>query len=221
MSAIKLIIFDWDGTLMDSTSQIIVCMQQAALDCQLPMPSAAAVKHIIGLGLPEAITELFPNENDEIRQAIRQAYAQHFVAGSGGQSQLYSGAHSLLTMLRSKGMLLAIATGKTRIGLDRVLYPTGLASFFDASRCADETSSKPDPLMLQELLGHFQLEAQHAVMIGDTSYDLEMASRIHMPAIGITHGAHSQELLSPFNPIALVADLPALENLFENLLLSV
>lgn len=206
----KLIIFDWDGTLMDSERQIVHCMQMAAHDLELVVPTYESVRHIIGLGLPEAIERLFPRHDADTRELIRQGYARNFVAESAGTSELFPGALELLHELRDRGMLLAVATGKSRIGLDRVLIKTGLTTAFDLTRTADETVSKPDPRMLYEILAETRLRPKDAVMIGDTTFDLEMARRAGMPRIGIAHGVHETKALRQHAPLAIVDDLFAL-----------
>lgn len=213
----RLFIFDWDGTLMDSERQIVHCMQAAAAELKVVVPVRERVRSIIGLGLPEAIQLLFPGHPDEAREAIRQAYARHFVAGAGGVSRLFPGARELLDGLREAGALLAVATGKSRLGLDRVLQEAGLSDFFHVTRCADETASKPDPRMLLEILDELAVRPLEAVMIGDTSFDLEMAVRINMSRVGIAHGVHEVEVLERHAPLAIVPDLPALASFLASL----
>jgi phosphoglycolate phosphatase len=213
----KLVIFDWDGTLMDSERQIVHCMQMAAHDLELVVPTYESVRHIIGLGLPEAIERLFPRYDAEVRERIRQGYAHHFVAGSGGGSDLFPGVLELLNELRGKGLLLAVATGKSRVGLDRVLQKTGLTTMFDLTRTADETRSKPDPRMLYELLAQTRLRPKDAIMIGDTTFDLEMAKNAGMPRIGIAHGVHETGALRAFRPEVIVEDLFALADYLRSL----
>ena len=210
MPAYDLVIFDWDGTLMDSTDHIVECLQKAAHDLHLPEPTSHDARHIIGLALPLAIEMLFPGTDSAVRDLVKQRYAHHFMAGSVSKSALYEGAIELLEHLTSAGCLLAIATGKSRIGLDRVLEQTGVGHYFMATRCADETASKPDPLMLAEILAFSGRQSSQAVMIGDTSYDMEMARRIGMPRLGLSHGAHDHSLLQPYEPLAIVDDLSAL-----------
>lgn len=207
MSSPRLVIFDWDGTLMDSERQIVHCMQMAANDLKLVVPTYEAVRGIIGLGLPEALERLFPHYDLRLREAIRQAYARHFVAEAGGQSELFPGALALLEELRARGCLLAVATGKSRLGLNRVFAKTGLTYYFDASRCADETASKPDPRMLHEILTELSVFAEESIMIGDTTFDLEMAECIGMPRIGVAHGVHDTRQLEAHAPLAIVNDL--------------
>lgn len=217
MPSPSLFIFDWDGTLMDSERQIVHCMQAAADDLKVVVPPYEAVRGIIGLGLPEAIQQLFPEQDAASREAIRQAYARHFLGGSGGGSQLFPHARELLDELRGSGHHLAIATGKSRLGLDRVLGATGLTNAFHITRCADETASKPDPLMLHEILAALGVAPDCALMIGDTTFDLEMAARAAVPSIGLSHGVHAEEDLRRHDPLAIVPDLPALAALIARL----
>lgn len=204
MSKPELIIFDWDGTLMDSAAHIVDSLQEAARDLLQPVPAAADCRHIIGLALPIAIRQLFPDANDDVRELLRQRYAWHFVAGSEEKSRLFPGALELLEQLLNENRLLAVATGKTRIGLDRVLAQTGLVDHFIITRCADESASKPDPLMLSQILANTGKRVDQAIMIGDTTYDLAMARQLEMPGIGVSYGAHAVELLLPHQPRVIV-----------------
>lgn len=210
MASPRLVIFDWDGTLMDSERQIVHCMQMATHELGLVVPTYESVRSIIGLGLPEALARVFPHYELPVREAIRQAYARHFVAGSAGNSDLFPGALSLLEELRERGHLLAVATGKSRLGLNRVFLQTGMTHYFNASRCADETASKPDPLMLLQILDELKVLPEDALMIGDTTFDLEMAERAAVPRIGVAHGVHDTRLLRRYKPLAIVNDLPDL-----------
>jgi phosphoglycolate phosphatase len=210
VSKIRVLIFDWDGTLMDSADQIVHCMQMAADDCKVPPPTKAAVESIIGLGLPEALAILFPELNDTRRHLVRTRYAWHFVAGTGGESRMFPGAKDMLHALKAKGYRMTVATGKSRMGLDRVLVKTGLQDFFHATRCADETISKPDPLMLHQILQKFKAQPENALMIGDTTYDMEMAQRIDMPRVGVTYGVHNDADLLLFEPLQLFDDVETL-----------
>ena len=213
MSAYKLVIFDWDGTLMDSVAHIVECLQQAATTLEQPVPSIEAARNIIGLGLPEAIAILFPHASVAARESIRQQYAHHFVLGAPDKIQLFDGVRPLLTQLRDAGALLAVATGKSRLGLNRVLAQTGLGDYFVATRCADETASKPHPLMLNELLAHTGIALEEAVMIGDTSYDMEMAQQIAMPRIGVSYGVHSVDVLQTYQPLVIVDNVYQLQEI--------
>mgnify|MGYP003402759770 FL=1 len=205
-----LVIFDWDGTVMDSVAQIVSSIQSAARDLSIDEPSEAAAKDIIGLGLPEAMRVLFPTVSEVAREALRQQYATHFVANSDRQTKPFAGAEAMLQGLRAQELTLAVATGKSRKGLDRVLADTGLAHYFKATRCADETLSKPDPRMLNELLSELNVPVQRAIMIGDTTYDLAMAESIGMASVGVTYGVHSAERLLAHQPLMLCHSLPEL-----------
>lgn len=200
-----LLIFDWDGTLSDSLARIAFCMQCAAKDHGLVPPSDLQVHEIVGLGLTEALQSLFPDVGDaQLIAALKESYSAHFMANDQVPSPFYPFVMESLVELRERGFLLAVATGKSRRGLDRVLKEKGLESFFDASRCADETRSKPDPLMLVELLGEFSLTPDQAIMVGDTEFDMGMAQRASMPGLAVSYGAHRAERLHRYSPIACV-----------------
>jgi len=195
-----LFIFDWDGTLCDSTGKIVRSMQQAAKQVRLPALDDTQVLNIIGLGLPEAVRHLYPDISTEQAEALRAAYSEHFLHYDQTPMPLFEGVENTLHRLRDDGYRLAIATGKSRRGLERVLDGLGLRSFFHGSRCADETTSKPDPHMLLELLKEFRSQAADAVMVGDTEYDMEMARRAQMPSVAVSYGAHHIERLRPYQP---------------------
>ncbi|MFZ3193177.1 MAG: HAD-IA family hydrolase [Moraxellaceae bacterium] len=207
----KLVIFDWDGTLMDSVGQIVESLLAAAAQYEIDLTADAAA-NIIGLGLPEAMAVLFPN-HPELHTEIQAAYAAHYVPRSQ-QTRLFDGVEALLQQLQQEGVLLAVATGKSRAGLDRVLADSGIAAYFSVTRCASETRSKPHPLMLQEILEATGMVAADALMVGDTSYDLEMAQRIAMPRIGVSYGVHTAEKLQQYQPLAVVKDVAGLSGLF-------
>ncbi|MEN8991768.1 HAD-IA family hydrolase [Avibacterium paragallinarum] len=197
-SAIKLVIFDWDGTLFDSVGQIVASLKFAADQYLQPLTDADA-KSIIGLGLPEVAQRLFPTV-PELHSEILQSYADHYVAHSKGD-MWFDGVADMLQELRDAGLQLAVATGKSRKGLDRVLAQTQSHELFCATRAASETKSKPDPLMLAEILAETGLRADQAIMVGDTSYDLEMALNIQMPRVGVSYGVHTVETLQCFQPL--------------------
>ncbi|WP_374294968.1 HAD-IA family hydrolase [Acinetobacter sp.] len=201
MQNIDLIIFDWDGTLFDSVGQIVRSLQFAARQFEQPLLDDDA-KSVIGLGLPEVMQRLFP-QAPELHEQILTSYSQHYVENSGGDVW-FDGVAELLDALKAQGKLLAVATGKSRKGLDRVLAQTQSADLFVTTRAASETRSKPDPLMLLEILNVTGVPAHRALMLGDTSYDLEMAQRINMPRIGVSYGVHSVEVLEQFAPVAIV-----------------
>ncbi len=211
---VELVVFDWDGTLFDSVGQIVASLQYAAQQFEQPLTDEAA-KSIIGLGLPEVMQILFP-QVPHLQQEILQVYADHYVANSKSDAW-FEGVAELLYGLKEQGLKLAVATGKSRKGLDRVLSQTNSHDLFDITRAASETRSKPHPLMLQEILQYTGLHSAQAIMVGDTSYDLEMAQAIAMPRIGVSYGVHSREVLQQFAPIAIVDDVPALQQqLFQS-----
>jgi phosphoglycolate phosphatase len=196
-----LFIFDWDGTLSDSKGKITKAMQLAAQEMGWQPLADYLIHDIIGLGLPEAIHRLYPAVDLSGRQRLRDAYATHFLAlDELRPSDFFPGVMSTLHQLKNAGHTLTVATGKSRKGLDRIFGVLGLSEFFHATRCADETASKPDPLMLAQLLDEFQVSSADAVMIGDTEYDMEMARRIGMPRIAVSYGAHHIDRLHPYEP---------------------
>lgn len=195
-----LFIFDWDGTLSDSTARITQAMQAAARDLAVAVPSAAEVHNIIGLALPVAVAELFPALNNEARLNIQSQYSSNYRLLDTHPVDLFPGVDETLAVLRQSGHQLAIATSKSRAGLDRILSAQSMGVMFDATRCADETASKPHPLMLHELLEHFSVTVDQAVMVGDTTYDMEMAKVIGMPRIGVAYGAHHPDRLKAYQP---------------------
>lgn len=200
------VIFDWDGTLVDSEARIITSMQAAADDYGWqPALTDEAVRNIIGLALPEAIRHICPGIDEEGVEAIRHGYTHHFLERSNLEMPLFEGVKEGLQRLKDAGCMLAVATGKSRRGLDRVLPEVGLDSLFAHTRCADETLSKPDPLMLHELLDVTGFDVRQAVMVGDTEYDLGMAKNAGMDRIAVTYGAHHPDRLLGYKPV-LVAD---------------
>jgi len=211
MTDLKAIIFDWDGTLVDSVQRIADCLLAAALDCDLPARAAAQYTDIIGLGMYEAIDRLYPGLSPDQVACYRDAYAVHFVHQDKAPSAFFSAVPAVLARLRGKGLKLAIATGKSRRGLDRSLRGLEAAHWFDASRCADETASKPDPKMLFELCSELGCSPSEAVMVGDTEYDLEMARNAGMPSIGVNYGVHAPERLALHLPRAVISDIAELE----------
>lgn len=190
-----LIVFDWDGTLMDSTHKICDCIGRAAVDCGVPDPGPARSRQIIGLGLAEALATLFPSVDGARLKAIADRYRHYYLDPQTTPTQLFEGVQDGLQLLRDVGYKLAIATGKSRRGLEQVLMQTPIASYFVASRCADECRSKPDPLMLEELLLETGIGRERALMVGDTTFDLQMARNAQVAALGVTYGAHAADQL--------------------------
>ncbi len=196
----KLIIFDWDGTIIDSQAHIIHSMRQAVLDEGLTAPDDLQIRHIIGLSLHRAVETLFPDSDVDQLDRISTNYRRHFFADTEHVSELFNGAADVIRDLHASGYYLAVATGKGRHGLDIALNKTGLAHYFHITRCADETRSKPDPMMLDEILTDLDLDVEQAIMVGDTSYDVEMASNIKMDSIAVTYGMHDKTHLQTAGP---------------------
>ncbi len=186
----RLLIFDWDGTLVDSIGRIVESMRVAAEAGGLPWRDDAAIKGIIGLGLPEAIATLYP-EIEDVRgiEIFRRRYGEHYSALESRPSPLFEGVAESLEAFRSQGYQLAVATGKSRRGLDHVLAGRGWLDYFEATRCADETASKPDPRMLHEILAHCRVAPDQALMVGDSAFDLRMAHRARMTSVAVGYGA--------------------------------
>lgn len=208
----KLIVFDWDGTLMDSEARIVACIQAAFADVGQTPPSRAAARNIIGLGLGEAMAELWPQAGPAERERVVDCYRRHFLETNDTPSELFDGAVELVDWLAGRGHLLAVATGKSRRGLDRVLDSTGLRSRFHATRCADETFSKPHPQMLIELMDELGVRQEETLMVGDTEYDMQMARNAGTSALAVCHGVHERERLlrhGPLDCLASLLDVPA------------
>lgn len=208
---LDLVIFDWDGTLMDSAARIVNCMTAAFVELGLTAPEAALIRAQIGLGLDEAMQALCPEADAERRGALMERYRGHFLGDDPTPSPLFPGAAATVEALHQRELLLGVATGKSRRGLDRAMAASGLGDFFHATRCADETFSKPNPQMLFELLDELGVRPEAAVMVGDTEFDLQMASNAGMPALAVSYGVHDEDRLLACEPVGLIhaiADLP-------------
>ena len=203
-----LIVFDWDGTLMDSAAKIVRCMQAAAVDVGIPDPGSAAIRDIIGLGLSEAMQVLFPEQAPVRRAELVERYRRHFLELDTTETPLFPGVKQGLTQLTGQGYLLAIATGKARRGLDRVLDDTGMRHLFTSSRCADEAFSKPHPQMLDDLLDETGVGAGRALMVGDTVYDMEMARSAQVAGLAVSYGVHARERLLDCGALACLDSFP-------------
>ncbi len=202
-----LVVFDWDGTLMDSQARIVACIQGAFLDAGQAPPSRDAASDIIGLGLDDAMARLWPGSDADQRAVVAAHYRRHFLVINETPSELFPGARAMLERLTAEGYLLAVATGKSRVGLDRSLGETGLGDLFHATRCADETFSKPHPQMLLELMDELGVEARRTLMVGDTEYDLRMAANARAQALAVCHGVHAPERLLSLGPLACLESL--------------
>lgn len=184
-----LIAFDWDGTLFDSTSLIVRCIQSACADLGLPVPSDRDASYVIGLGLDEALEQVVPALSRERYAELGHRFRRHFLARKH-EIVLFDGVLAMLQALKARNHWLAVATGKSRRGLDEALETAALRGLFDGSRTADETASKPSPQMLLELIREFGVDPSRTLMIGDTTHDLEMARNAGTASVGVSYGAH-------------------------------
>ncbi len=205
----ELIVFDWDGTLMDSTALIVRAIQAASADLGLSVPSREQASYVIGMGLNEALHAAIPELDPVDYPRLVERYRVHYFSGDQ-DLVLFDGVETLLRDLRAEGRTLAVATGKSRAGLDRALAASGLGGYFQATRTADETFSKPHPRMLLELMDELVAAPAHTVMIGDTTHDLLMARNAGTASIGVSFGAHPAEDLAELAPRALVHSIPEL-----------
>lgn len=206
-----LIVFDWDGTLLDSASVIVSSIQGAARDVGLPQPSAENARHVIGLGLSEALEYLFPGLSSQQSGLLTDCYRHHYFVYEQKIS-LFEGVTEIIQTLHAEDFLLAVATGKSRAELNNALEASGLGVYFHASRCADETFSKPHPAMLLELMQQFGVEAGRTLMIGDTTHDLQMAINAKVTGLAVAYGAHPRESLSSLAPLACVNSITELHS---------
>lgn len=195
-----LLIFDWDGTLADSIGRIVDAMREAAVLSGRPVRDDLSIKGIIGLGLPEAIRTLYPDISGNDLIDFRQVYADRYMAMDAEPSKLFDDVQASLDHFRAQGYRMAVATGKARRGLDRVLKAHGWADYFDITRAADETASKPDPLMLHEILEHCGVRPEKALMVGDSSFDLLMARNAGMDSVAVGYGAQALDSLRTYQP---------------------
>lgn len=195
-----LVVFDWDGTLMDSTPTIARCIQAACRDLGLPVPADELANHVIGLSLRDALQMAVPTLDPAHYPRLSERYRYHYLMGDSA-TVLFRGVRELLDELRARGRFLAVATGKSRVGLNRALEAADLMRVFDATRCADETFSKPHPAMLQELTRELGQDLCRTVMIGDTTHDLQMAKNAGAASVGVAYGgAHPREQLEALSP---------------------
>jgi len=191
----ELVVFDWDGTLMDSTHVIATSLQAACRDVGIAVPSGEDARYVIGLNLADTFAHVAPDLDEPGRVRLGERYRHHFLAREH-EMPLYGGVREMLDDLLARGHRLAVATGKARRGLDRVLDSTGLRDRFEATRCADEGFAKPHPDMLLMLLGITGVEARNAVMVGDTTHDLDLAANAGVDGVAVSYGAHAEALLA-------------------------
>jgi phosphoglycolate phosphatase len=214
MDSIRYIIFDWDGTLMDSAPRIVSAMQETARVLGLEVPEEAAVKQIIGLSLEHVFERLFPKVPESEHHRLFEEYKYQYIEGNHADTPLFDGVEETLFDLKMRGFELAIATGKRRAGLERVMQNLAVRSLFSDSICAGEAKGKPDPDMLLQLTKRNAWPVEQCVMIGDTSHDLEMANKAKVASIGVSYGAHPVETLIQCSPKLIIDDIRELQNLF-------
>jgi phosphoglycolate phosphatase len=205
----SLLVFDWDGTLIDSADAIVSAIQSACRDLGLPVPDEARASHVIGLGLQDALAHAIPGLAPSDYGRVVERYRHHFLARDS-QIPLFPGAEAMLSGLRDSGHLLAIATGKSRAGLARALDNTGLRPLFDSTRCADQCAPKPAPDMLLELMEELGTSEADTLMIGDTAHDLQMAAHAGVKAVAVSYGAHPKADLAAMTPLACLDSIDAL-----------
>ena len=209
-----LIVFDWDGTVMDSTAVIAGSIQSACRDLGLPIPTDETARHVIGLGLDEALRYAVPDLPEHRRGALVERYRHHFLNQENAMP-LFAQAQETIAELHTAGHRLAVATGKSRHGLQRAMQASGMQAYFHASRTADETFSKPHPAMLLEIMDELDILPHRTLMVGDTTHDLQMARNAGVPALGMTHGAHPEAQLRALQPLALLHDFVGLRTWFR------
>jgi phosphoglycolate phosphatase len=206
-----LVVFDWDGTLMDSEARIVKCLQLAAVDAGLAEPVRHDAKQVIGLGLEEALRQLFPGAERTQLEWLVERYRHYFLGDGLAESELFEGAREVLTELAAGPLLLAVATGKSRRGLDRELERSSLGDCFQRTRCADETFSKPHPQMLLEIMNELGMFPERTLMVGDTEFDVQMAGNAGTVALGVGYGVHEPQRLldaGAIDCLERITDLP-------------
>ena len=208
----ELLVFDWDGTLMDSEAQIVDCVLAAIEDLNLETRNREEIKNIIGLGLTEAMQVLFPQGDDATVKALSERYRHHFLFKSTISSEMFPGAVTTIQNLAEMGYLLAVATGKGRNGLNKVLSETGLGEYFHATRTADETFSKPHPQMLLELMDVLGAAPEQTLMVGDTEYDMLLAKNANVSSLAVSYGVHATERLLKCQPVGCIDAISDIES---------
>jgi phosphoglycolate phosphatase len=209
-----LLVFDWDGTLLDSTGAIVAAVQASCRDLDQPEPSAEHARQAIGLGLADALRHSVPGLSEDRFPQMVERYRHHYLLGDH-ELTLFAGAAELIAQLHASGFVLAVATGKSRKGLDRAMSHCGLGIYFSGSRCADECFSKPHPQMLDELMVEFAVPPDRTLMIGDTTHDLQMAINAGVAGLAVDYGAHSAETLDTLNPLARLHSIGQLAQWLE------
>lgn len=214
MKRYRAVVFDWDGTVMNSTHAIVASIQGACADLGLPVPGARQASWVIGLSLESALYHVVPTLTADLFPNFQERYRAHYMSRDG-ELPLFDGMSELLHSLRTQGILLGVATGKTRMGLDRVLAQSLMQHHFDVTRCADESFGKPHPAMLLEIMDHLCLAPDEVLMVGDTSHDMQMALNAGVDGLGVTYGAHDLDALGAGKPIATVDDVAQMSKWLE------
>lgn len=211
MKRYNAVVFDWDGTVMDSTHAIVAAIQGTCADLGLPIPDASRASWVIGLSLEAALYHAVPTLGADQMPLFLNSYRAHFMRRNTDMV-LFEGVRDLFDELAGRGVSLAVATGKSRPGLDRVLAEGGLEHVFACTRCADEAPGKPDPTMLREIVDTLGLDPDRVVMVGDTAHDVQMASNAGMDSVAVTYGAHDRQTLLLAKPTAMVSSVAELRD---------
>ncbi len=211
----KLIVFDWDGTLMDSEARIVDCMHLAIAAAGMPARASGQIRDIIGLGLREAVRSLLPEASDEVHERVTQSYRTFYLTNQGAPSPLFPGAADVVRTLDEQDYLLAVATGKGRSGLDKALRDTGMRGLFHSTRCADETFSKPHPEMLEQIMDELGVSPRETLMVGDTEYDMQLAANAGASALAVDYGVHARERLMAQAPLGCLSDIRQIPDWLE------
>ena len=209
--AYDLVVFDWDGTLLDSTGAIVKAIQAASRDVGAVPPSDERARYVIGMGLLEALQYAVPDLDESRYDAMVTAYRRYYLSGDH-ELTLFEGVEPLLQALQAEHRWLAVATGKSRVGLDRALGHSGLGRYFDTTRTADQTRGKPHPQMLQEIMDQFAVSPERTLMVGDTTHDMQMALNAGAHGLAVTHGAHDVDSLLGCQPVGVVDSISDLLN---------
>ncbi|MGE4370355.1 MAG: HAD-IA family hydrolase [Burkholderiaceae bacterium] len=200
------VIFDWDGTVMNSTHSIVTAIQNACADLDLPVPAASEASWVIGLSLEAALYRCVPDLTAKQYPLFIERYRHHFLSRDP-DIQLFDGIVDLFSELKTRSIALGVATGKSRVGLDRALQAKQLGQVFDATRCADETASKPNPAMLFEIMSELCLQPHQVLMVGDTTHDVHMATAAGVDSMAVTYGAHDKPTLLASEPTVMVSSV--------------
>lgn len=206
-----LLVFDWDGTIMDSRARIVASAQASIAALGLPARSPNQIASFIGLGLKEAVMRLFPEISTSQCDQLMAYHRHHFLTQNTLSTPLFPGVAETLQHLQAAGYWLAVATGKSRRGLNQALMESGLTTLFHVTRCAEETASKPNPQMLQEIMAELEISPSNTLMIGDTEYDLQMAENAGVASVAVSYGVHEKDhLLTCCRPLVCLDNLSAL-----------